>query len=64
MKKFNLESGGDVKNFFRKFESYCDENIRGGEEFWINILKDHLEGSIETLFDQLVDENDDYQDAK
>ena len=64
LKKFNLESGADIKQFFRTFERYCKDNIRGGEEFWINILKEHMEGSMEELFDQLVDQDYDYREAK
>ena len=64
MEKFKEESGGDIKQFFRKFEDYCRKNIRGGRNFWINALDEHLEGSIKETFSQLIDQDDEYEDAK
>ena len=64
MEKFREESGCNIEHFFKKFEEYCRKNIRGGRNFWINVLEDHLEGSVVETFNQLRDQDDDYEDAK
>ena len=58
MEKFSEESGKDLKSYLRKFEDYCEENYRGGRDFWIGVLEDHLEGKLLNTF-QLLRDNDD-----
>ena len=46
-RKFNEEGGELLINFFDRFEDYCQQNIKGGNESWIDEMEDYLVG--ETL---------------
>ena len=64
LEKFTEESGQDLEKFIRRFERYCKHNVRGGREFWLSVLEEHLEGRILQSFKMLCDHYDDYYDAR
>ena len=64
LEKFRDENGQDLKRYFKRFESYCRQNIRGGEDFWLSVLEEHLEGKMLETFRLLCDHYDDYYEAK
>ena len=64
MEKYNEEGGQELKRYLKRFELYCQENIRGGDQYWINELEEHLEGRILENFKLLRDYDDEYTDVK
>ena len=64
LEKFREETGKDLKKYLEKFESFCKRNIRGGKQFWINSLEEHLEGKLLETFRILTDQEDDYEIIK
>ena len=47
---FNEDSGQDLDKYLDRFETYCRNNYRGGNEFWLGLLEDHLNGKILKTF--------------
>ena len=47
LRKFNEMGVESMDKFFDRFEDYCQQNIRGSKETWIDELEQYLEG--ETL---------------
>ena len=60
LEKFSDENGQDFERFLNRFELYCEQNVRGGTEFWLGILEDHLEGKILENFKIVRRHYDDY----
>ena len=62
MEKF--KEGGNIKQFFKMFEEYCRNNVRGSRRFWLGALEEQLEGKVLEIFHDLRDEDDEYEDTK
>ena len=64
LEKFREDSGQDLNKYLKKFEKYCEENYRRcHKDLWLNVLEDHLDGSIRETFILLRDPNDTYKEA-
>ena len=60
LERFSGEDGQDFEKFLNRFELYCEQNVRGGEEFWLGILEDHLEGKMLENFKIISKQYDEY----
>ena len=59
-----FKEGGNIKQFFKMFEEYCRNNVRGSRKFWLGALEDQLEGKVLETFHDLRDEDDEFEDTK
>ena len=64
MDTYNEENGQDLGKYLDQFEMYCEENVRGGDRYWIKELESHLEGMTLDNFKRIRDYDDDYMDVK
>ena len=64
LEKFNEESGQSLNKYLDRFEHYCEQNLKGSEEFWLSELECHLEGKMLENFKLLRDYDDQYHDLK
>ena len=60
LEKFSEDSGQSFVKFLDKFERYCEQNIRGGDEFWLGVLEEHLEGKMLKNFRIIRKQYDEY----
>ena len=60
LERFSGEDGQDFERFLNRFELYCEQNVRGGEAFWLGILEDHLEGKMLENFKIISKQYDEY----
>ena len=63
LEKFSVDSGKDLKEYLAKFEDYCEQNVRGGEGFWPDMLEEKLEGNLLQRY-KLRDHDEDYWVSK
>lgn len=47
-KNYDEDSGKDLRKYLKSFEKYCQENVRGSRQSWIDELETRLSG--DTLF--------------
>ena len=64
IEKYDHKNGESLKEYLKKFEKYCDDNIKGDISFWIPELEKHLSGRILQTFSAVKDCRDDYKSLK
>ena len=64
IKKYGDDSVGSLKEYFVKFELYCEDSVRPNKMYWIDELESHLEGKALEAFQSQKDEDDSYSDIK
>ena len=64
MESYNDDSGQDFRKYLKRFEKYCEENVKGGNQYWISELEAHLKGEILDTFEFVRDYDDEYDDVK
>lgn len=61
---YNEKSGKSLIKYFRQFESYCANNIKGDKNSWIDELENHLTGKTLEAFRSYCDIDDTYDNIK
>ena len=64
LEDYDDKSGEDLQDYLKKFETYCQENIRGDSSFWVGELQNHLSGDTLKAFISLRDNRDRYHQIK
>ena len=64
MEVFDLESGENLDDYLTRFESYCAENIKGQNRFWIGELESKLNGNTLKALKSLKAKTDDFYSVK
>ena len=64
LENFLEDSGQSLNKYLDRFESYCRQNFKGNEEFWLSELENHLEGKMLESYKLLRDYDDNYYDVK
>lgn len=62
--RFDEKSGEKLKRYLRRFEAYCEQNIRGDSYAWIGVLEGKLSGQILKAFKSMRDVEDSYTIVK
>ncbi|XP_047740184.1 uncharacterized protein LOC125179080 [Hyalella azteca] len=64
LEKFDVDSRQHLKAYLRRFESFCEDNYRGGRDLWIGQLELNLKGEILEAFNSMKEVDDSYNDVK
>ena len=62
--KYDEDSGETLDSYISRFESYCQDNLRGGKRFWIDELEGRLTGESLKAFHAIKDVGDSYSSLK
>lgn len=61
---FDEEGGMDLRRYLKKFETYCEVNIRGNRDDWVGELECHLQGKTLSAFKAMKDVEDSFDCIK
>ena len=64
LKKFDEKSGECLKTYIKKFEKYCNDNIKGNQDVWIDEMANKLQGNALEYFESLRGVQEDYSEIK
>ena len=61
---YDENTGESLKDYLTRFESYCQDNLRGGRSFWIDELERRFTGDTLKAFQAIRDIGDSYDHLK
>lgn len=62
--KFDEKSGESMKEYLKRFQEHCKQNVKSNRSYWPAELERHLEGETLKAFRSLKDKKDNYKDLE